>query len=84
MTVAPYFGVASATQDQLIAVVTAIIGLILAYFDAKYDNTLISQPNVEEVAESQTWNSPVNCRCQIEEEAINPEYTTDDGDDGGA
>lgn len=94
MIVAPYFGVAEATSNQIIAIIVAVIGLILAYFDAKYDNTLISQPNVEEVADEQyLWQTEhVNCKCVLpedieqsvldacEEDAVNQEYYYNEGD----
>lgn len=41
MTIAPYLSLSEALQNQLIAVIVAIIGFILAYYDAKYENTLI-------------------------------------------
>lgn len=41
MTIASYFSVDAATQDQLISLIVAAIFLIFAYFDAKYPNTFI-------------------------------------------
>ena len=41
MTIAPYLSLSEALQNQLIAVIVAVIGFILAYYDAKYENTLI-------------------------------------------
>lgn len=40
MTIAPAVGMSEALSSQLIPVLTAIIGFLLAYFDAKYPNTL--------------------------------------------
>ena len=45
MTIAPYLSLSEALQNQLIAVVVAIIGFILAYYDAKYENTMIGTNN---------------------------------------
>lgn len=45
MTIAPYLSITEAMQNQLIGVCVAIIGFILAYADARWDNTLISQNN---------------------------------------
>lgn len=42
MTIAPYIGMSETVSNQWIAILTAIIGLILAYFDAKYPNTIIN------------------------------------------
>lgn len=41
MTIAPYLSLTEAMQNQLIAIIVAIIGFILAYYDAKYNNTVI-------------------------------------------
>lgn len=41
MTIAPYFALTLDMQNQLIALTVAIIGFILAYFDAKHPNTII-------------------------------------------
>ena len=45
MTIAPYLSLSEALQNQLIAVIVAIIGFILAYYDAKYENTMIGTSN---------------------------------------
>ena len=41
MTIAPYLSLTEAMQNQLIGVIVAIIGFILAYYDAKYENNII-------------------------------------------
>lgn len=74
MTIAPYLGMAEATQNQTISVIVAIIGLLLAYFDAKYDNTIFTQENTKREAPQ-----------HLEEDAINPEYTPSmEDEEGGA
>lgn len=45
MTIAPYLSLTEAMQNQLIGVIVAIIGFILAYYDAKYTNTVITSDN---------------------------------------
>ena len=40
LTVLPYIIADSQTQDQVIIIILAIVGLIIAYIDAKYPNTL--------------------------------------------
>ena len=49
MTIAPYIALTADMQNQLIAVLVAIIGFILAYFDAKHPNTILDNTtnNVE-------------------------------------
>ena len=42
MTVAPYLSLTEAMQNQLIGVIVAVIGFIIAYYDAKYQNTVIN------------------------------------------
>lgn len=41
MTIAPYLALTADMQNQLIAVIVAVIGFGLAYFDAKHPNTII-------------------------------------------
>ena len=46
MTIAPYLALTADMQNQLIAVLVAIIGFVLAYLDAKHPNTIIDNtPN---------------------------------------
>lgn len=49
MTIAPYLALTADMQNQLIAVLVAIIGFVLAYLDAKHPNTIIDNTtnNVE-------------------------------------
>lgn len=49
MTIAPYLALTADMQNQLIAILVAIIGFILAYFDAKHPNTILDNTtnNVE-------------------------------------
>lgn len=41
MTIAPYLALNADMQNQLIAVLVAIIGFVLAYLDAKHTNTIL-------------------------------------------
>ena len=41
MTIAPYLALTADMQNQLIAILVAIIGFVLAYLDAKHPNTII-------------------------------------------
>lgn len=45
MTIAPYLALTADMQNQLIALTVAVIGFILAYFDAKHPNTIIDHNN---------------------------------------
>lgn len=49
MTIAPYLALTADMQNQLIAVLVAIIGFVLAYIDAKHPNTILDNTtnNVE-------------------------------------
>lgn len=49
MTIAPYLALTADMQNQLIAVLVAIIGFVLAYLDAKHPNTILDNTtnNVE-------------------------------------
>lgn len=42
MTIAPYLALTADMQNQLIAILVAVIGFILAYFDAKHPNTILN------------------------------------------
>lgn len=46
MTIAPYLALTADMQNQLIAILVAVIGFVLAYFDAKHPNTILDN-NVE-------------------------------------
>lgn len=46
MTIAPYLALTADMQNQLIAILVAIIGFVLAYLDAKHPNTILNN-NVE-------------------------------------
>lgn len=46
MTLAPYLALTADMQNQLIAILVAIIGFVLAYLDAKHPNTILDN-NVE-------------------------------------
>ena len=48
MTIAPYLALTADMQNQLIALTVALIGFILAYFDAKHPNTIIDTKNCDE------------------------------------
>lgn len=49
MTIAPYLALTADMQNQLIAILVAIIGFVLAYLDAKHPNTILDNTtnNVE-------------------------------------
>lgn len=49
MTIAPYLALTADMQNQLITILAAIIGFVLAYLDAKHPNTILDNTtnNVE-------------------------------------
>ena len=83
LTVLPYIIADTQTQDQVISIILAIVGLIIAYVDAKYPNTLAfldNAPTLEESAQVGEIRQPI---------ILNEEYVTpiieedDDGEDDG-
>lgn len=56
MTIAPYLSLTEAMQNQLIAIIVAIIGFILAYYDAKYQNTVIGSGDNDNTITENTFN----------------------------
>ena len=80
LTVLPYIIADTQTQDQVISIILAIVGLIIAYIDAKYPNTLSFLDNdgtIEEPAQVGEIRQPI---------ILNEEYVTpiiEEDDDGG-
>ena len=70
LTVLPYIIADTQTQDQVISIILAIVGLIIAYVDAKYPNTLAfldNAPTLEEPAQVGEIRQPI---------ILNEEYVT--------
>ena len=70
LTVLPYIIADTQTQDQVISIILAIVGLIIAYIDAKYPNTLAfldNAPTLEEPAQVGEIRQPI---------ILNEEYIT--------
>ena len=85
LTVLPYIIADTQTQDQVISIILAIVGLIIAYVDAKYPNTLAFLDNaegLEEPAQVGEIRQPII----LNEEYIEPipeiESETETNDDG--
>jgi hypothetical protein len=85
LTVLPYIIADSQTQDQVISIILAIVGLIIAYIDAKYPNTLSfldNEATIEEPAQVGEIRQPII----LNEEYIEPipeiEAETETNDDG--
>ena len=85
LTVLPYIIADTQTQDQVISIILAIVGLIIAYIDAKYPNTLAFLDNdgiVDEPAQVGEIRQPII----LNEEYIEPipeiEAETETNDDG--
>ena len=83
LTVLPYIIADTQTQNQVISIILAIVGLIIAYIDAKYPNTLAfldNAPTLDEPAQVGEIRQPI---------ILNEEYVTpiieedDDGEDDG-
>ena len=85
LTVLPYIIADSQTQDQVISIILAIVGLIIAYVDAKYPNTLAfldNEATIEEPAQVGEIRQPII----LNEEYIEPipeiEAETETNDNG--
>ena len=81
LTVLPYIIADTQTQDQVISIILAIVGLIIAYVDAKYPNTLAfldNAPTLEEPAQVGEIRQPII----LNEEYITPIEDVDEEDTG--
>ena len=82
LTVLPYIIADTQTQDQVISIILAIVGLIIAYVDAKYPNTLSfldNAPSLEEPAQVGEIRQPII----LNEEYITPIEDVDEDEDTG-
>ena len=82
LTVLPYIIADTQTQDQVISIILAIVGLIIAYVDAKYPNTLAfldNAPTLEEPAQVGEIRQPII----LNEEYITPIEDVDEDEDTG-
>ena len=81
LTVLPYIIADTQTQDQVISIILAIVGLIIAYVDAKYPNTLAfldNAPTLEEPAQVGEIRQPII----LNEEYVTPIEDVDEDEDG--
>ena len=81
LTVLPYIIADTQTQDQVISIILAIVGLIIAYVDAKYPNTLAfldNAPSIEEPAQVGEIRQPII----LNEEYVTPIEDVDEDEDG--
>jgi len=82
LTVLPYIIADSQTQDQVISIILAIVGLIIAYIDAKYPNTLAfldNAPSLEEPAQVGEIRQPII----LNEEYVTPIEDVDEDEEAG-
>ena len=80
LTVLPYIIADSQTHDQVISIILAIVGLIIAYIDAKYPNPLAfldNAPTLEEPAQVGEIRQPII----LNEEYIEPVPPVEDVDE---
>lgn len=87
LTVLPYIIADSQTQDQVVSIILAVVGFIIAYIDAKYPNTLSFLDNDDIIPQNE--EAPVGEIRQpiiLNEEYIEPipeiETETETNDDG--
>ena len=82
LTVLPYIIADTQTQDQVISIILAIVGLIIAYVDAKYPNTLAfldNEATIDEPAQVGEIRQPII----LNEEYITPIEDVDEEEDTG-
>ena len=82
LTVLPYIIADSQTQDQVISIILAIVGLIIAYVDAKYPNSLSfldNAPTLEEPAQVGEIRQPII----LNEEYVTPIEDVDEDEEAG-
>ena len=82
LTVLPYIIADSQTQDQVMSIILAIVGLIIAYIDAKYPNTLAFLDNdgtIEEPAQVGEIRQPII----LNEEYVTPIEDVDEDEEAG-
>ena len=83
LTVLPYIIADTQTQDQVISIILAIVGLIIAYVDAKYPNTLAFLDN-EAVETEPAQVGEIRQPIILNEEYVTPIIEEDDdGEDDG-
>ena len=82
LTVLPYIIADTQTQDQVTSIILAIVGLIIAYIDAKYPNTLSfldNAPSLDEPAQVGEIRQPII----LNEEYITPIEDVEEEEDTG-
>ena len=82
LTVLPYIIADTQTQDQVISIILAIVGLIIAYIDAKYPNTLSfldNEDTLEEPAQVGEIRQPII----LNEEYVTPIEDVDEDEEAG-
>ena len=84
LTVLPYIISDAQTQNQVLSIILAVVGFIIAYIDAKYPNTLSFLDNDDIIP--QTEEAPVGEIRQpiiLNEEYVEPIPDTTETDDDG-
>ena len=80
LTVLPYIVADAQTQDQIVSIILAIVGLIIAYIDAKYPNTLSFLDNEDTETETEKVGE-IRQPIILNEEYIAPINDCDETDD---
>ena len=82
LTVLPYIIADTQTQDQVISIILAIVGLIIAYVDAKYPNTLSFLDN-EAVETEPAQVGEIRQPIILNEEYVTPIEDVDEDEEAG-
>jgi len=82
LTVLPYIIADSQTQDQVTSIILAIVGLIIAYIDAKYPNTLAFLDNEDTIGEPAQVGE-IRQPIILNEEYVTPIEDVDEDEEAG-
>ena len=82
LTVLPYIIADTQTQDQIVSIILAVVGLLIAYVDAKYPNSLSFLDN-EEAFEEPAPVGEIRHPIILNEEYITPIEDVDTDEEEG-
>ena len=81
LTFLPYIIADSQTQNNIISIILAIVGFLIAYIDAKYPNTLSFLDNTEPIEEEPAQVGEIRQPIILNEEYVEPIPDTEETED---
>lgn len=82
LTVLPYMVADVNMQNQLLSIIMALVGLLIAYLDAKYPNTFGFLDNNRQPVQVSTGEFPLTPLNDVDEEPIlNDDYIYDQNEE---